>query len=112
MCLSLVNVDFNHGLSLISNQTKSTCVYDSLKANYQINVRIIIEIPDTMLHKLDLAGKKQKCSRSAIIREAISAYLERNNHQTNLNESFGIWKEKKKDGLDSQDQLRGEWSPK
>ena len=112
MRLSLVNVDLNHGLSLISNLTKSICVYYSLNANYHTNVKIIIDIPDTMLNKLNMAGKKQKCSRSAIIREAISAFLGRNSPYEDLNESFGLWKEKKQDGLDYQEQLREEWSPK
>jgi len=73
-------------------------------------MRTIIEIPDNMLHELDMAREKQKCSRAAIIREAISAFLDRNKHQTNLNQSFGIWKDQKKDGLEYQEQLREEWS--
>ena len=79
-----MNVNLSYELSLISEQTKSLGVYYSLKANYHTNVRIIIKIPDTMLHKLYIAGDKQKCSRAAIIREAISAFLDSNNHQTNL----------------------------
>jgi metal-responsive CopG/Arc/MetJ family transcriptional regulator len=73
-------------------------------------MRTIIEIPDNMLHALDIAREKQNCSRAAIIREAISAFLERNKHQTNLNQSFGTWKDQKKDGLEYQEKLREEWS--
>jgi len=73
-------------------------------------MRTIIEIPDKMLHALDIAREKQKCSRAAIIREAISAFLDRNKHQANLNQSFGIWRDQKKDGLEYQEQLREEWS--
>ena len=74
-------------------------------------MRTIIEIPDTMLHELDMAREKQKCSRAAIIREAISAFLGRNSPYADLNESFGLWEEKKQDGLDYQEKLREEWSP-
>lgn len=73
-------------------------------------MRAIIEIPDNMLHELDMAREKQKCSRAAIIREAISTFLDRNKPQTKLNQSFGTWKDQKKDGFEYQEQLREEWS--
>ena len=41
-------------------------------------MRIIIKIPDTMLHKLDIAEEKRKCSWAAITREAIDVFLDPN----------------------------------
>ena len=38
-------------------------------------MRTIIDISDHMLTRLDLVREKQKCSRAAIIREAIDAFL-------------------------------------
>ena len=110
MCLSLVNVDLNHRLSLILKQTKSTGICYSLKSNYHTNVGIIIKIPDAMLHKLDIAGEKQKCYRAAIIREAIDAFLNRNTQTSDLNQSLSLWKNKVSDGLSYQENLRKEWS--
>ncbi|MDA7617757.1 CopG family transcriptional regulator [Verrucomicrobia bacterium] len=72
-------------------------------------MRIIIKIPDTMLHKLDIAGEKQKCSRAAIIRETIDAFLDRNTQISDLNQSLGLWKNKVSDRLSYQENLRKEW---
>ena len=109
MCLSLVDVNLKHELSLVLKQTKSTGVYYSLKSNYHTNAGIIIEIPDTMLHKLNIASGKQKCSRAATIREAIDAFLAPNIQTSDLNQSLDLWKNKVSDGLSYQENLRKEW---
>lgn len=72
-------------------------------------MRTIIEVPEELIKNLDQVGKQQRKSRAAIIREAIRLYLD----QKELPESeaaFGLWKSKKKDGIDYQKQLRAEWS--
>ncbi|MDA7628465.1 CopG family transcriptional regulator [Verrucomicrobia bacterium] len=63
-------------------------------------MRTIIDIPDHMLTRLDLVREKQKCSRTAIIREAIDAFF---------NQSLGLWKNKVSDELSYQENLRKEW---
>ena len=73
-------------------------------------MRTTIDIPDQMLTRLDLAREKQKCSRAAIIREAIDAFLDRNTQISDLNQSLGLWKNKVSDGLSYQENLRKEWS--
>jgi len=73
-------------------------------------MRTIIDVPDHMLTQLDLVREKQKCSRTAIIREAIDAFLNRNTQRSDLNQSLGLWKNKVSDGLSYQENLRKEWS--
>ena len=74
-------------------------------------MRTIIDISDHMLTQLDLVREK-KCSRAAIIREAIDAFLDRNTQISDLNQSLGLWKNKVSDGLLYQEKLRKEWSYK
>ena len=62
-----------------------------------------------MLTQLDLVREK-KCSRVAIIREAIDAFLDRNTQISDLNQSLGLWKNKVSDGLSYQENFRKEWS--
>ena len=72
-------------------------------------MRTIIAVPDHMLTQLDLVREKQKCSRTAIIREAIDAFLNRNTQRSDLNQSLGLWKNKVSDGLSYQENLPKEW---
>jgi len=46
-------------------------------------------------------------SRAEIIRQAISAYIEQN--KPSAVDAFGIWKNKKVDGLAYQEKMRAEW---
>ena len=72
-------------------------------------MRTIIEVPEEILNKLDQIVTQQRKSRAAIIREAIRLYLDQK-ELPNSDAAFGVWKKKKKDGLDYQEQLRSEWS--
>ena len=72
-------------------------------------MRTIIEVPEEILNSLDQIVKQQRKSRAAIIREAIHLYLDQK-ELPNSDAAFGVWKKKKKDGLDYQEQLRSEWS--
>ena len=72
-------------------------------------MRTIIDISDHMLTQLDLVREK-KCSRAAIIRQAIDAFLDRNTQTSDLNQSLGLCKNKISDGLPYQENLRKEWS--
>jgi metal-responsive CopG/Arc/MetJ family transcriptional regulator len=71
-------------------------------------MRTIIEVPNEVIESLDRVGRLQKCSRAALIREAIAEYLQ----QKSLPESdaaFGLWKKRGRDGLAYQESLRSEW---
>lgn len=71
-------------------------------------MRTIVDIPDETLPRLDQWAKKQDMSRAAVIREAIALYLEKKPESEDA--AFGLWKERKLDGLDVQKSLRDEWS--
>ena len=73
-------------------------------------MRTIVDIPDMQIKILNQLSKKQKVSRAEIIRQALAGYI------TNYNKSkksyklaFGIWKDRKIDGLLYQEKLRGDW---
>lgn len=72
-------------------------------------MRTIIEVPEEVVKNLDQVGKRQRKSRAAIIREAIGLYLDQKKLQDS-SAAFGVWKEKRKDGLAYQENLRSDWS--
>lgn len=71
-------------------------------------MRTIIEVPDEIIKNLDQVGRQQKKSRAAIIREAISAYLQQR-AIADSDAAFGLWKGKSKDALEYQNEMRSEW---
>ena len=71
-------------------------------------MRTIIEVPDDDIKHLDCIVKQQNKSRAAIIREAIRIYLESKTVDSDKS-AFGIWKEKKVDGIHYQEQVRSDW---
>ncbi len=73
-------------------------------------MRTIIDIPDELLKRIDTLRKSKGTSRAAAIRNAISEYLERYMaSEKNSEKAFGIWKERKIDGLRYERTLRNEW---
>ena len=76
---------------------------------YDINMRTIIDLPDTMLSEVDALAQREHISRAEAVRRALAAYLaERTASRPDA--AFGIWKKKKIDALDYEDSLRGEWN--
>jgi len=75
---------------------------------YDDVVRTIVEIPDQLVKSLDEVVKREKCSRAALIREAVSEYLDRQ-AKSSAEGAFGIWKGKKVDALKYERNLRNEW---
>jgi len=71
-------------------------------------MRTIIEVPKDVIRNLDQIGKQQHKSRAAIIREAISLYLEKTEVK-GAEGAFGIWKDTGCDGIAYQEQVRSEW---
>ncbi|RTZ66618.1 MAG: CopG family transcriptional regulator [Aquificaceae bacterium] len=70
-------------------------------------MRTIIDIPDTLLIHLTALLKQQKISRAELIRRAIRDYLQQ--HQVDTDAAFGLWKDKKVEGLQYQQRIRDEW---
>lgn len=71
-------------------------------------MRTLIDIEDESIKRLDELAARRKRSRAALIRDAVSDYLERNAVRQ-AGEAFGLWRERKVDGLDYQEKLRSEW---
>ena len=70
-------------------------------------MRTIIEIPDTLLMGLTDLLKQKQISRAELRRRAITDYLQR--HHVETDAAFGLWKNKKVDGLQYQQCIRDEW---
>lgn len=70
--------------------------------------RILVDVPETQLAQLMAVVEAEQRSRAAIIRDAIDAYLALHKRITD-NDVFGMWKRKKVDGLEYQQELRSEW---
>jgi len=71
-------------------------------------MRTLIDIEEESIRELDRLAVRQKRSRASLIRQAVSDYLERNTVEDS-GEAFGLWGERKTDGLAYQEKLRSEW---
>jgi metal-responsive CopG/Arc/MetJ family transcriptional regulator len=70
--------------------------------------RILIDLPDSQVEELAVLVKVEQRPRAAVIRDAIEAYISQ--HKPMLGaDAFGLWKSKKVDGLEYQQELRSEW---
>ncbi|GEO42683.1 CopG family transcriptional regulator [Skermanella aerolata] len=71
-------------------------------------MRILVDLGETQVLALDELAHKDKRSRAAVIRQAIDEYLVRRRKLEEL-DAFGLWGERKIDGLAYQEQVRGDW---
>jgi metal-responsive CopG/Arc/MetJ family transcriptional regulator len=71
-------------------------------------MRILVDLEDAQVQALDELAQMEKRSRAAVIRQAIDEYLVRRRKLEEL-DAFGLWGERKIDGLAYQEQVRGEW---
>jgi hypothetical protein len=71
-------------------------------------MRALIDIEEKQIRELDRLAKSQGRSRASVIREAVSEFL-RAKGRDGGNDAFGLWGERKVDGLDYQQKIRGEW---
>lgn len=78
-----------------------------------IIMRAIINIPDEQIMVLNQLSKKQKLSRAALIRQAVTLYINNTNKiEREIQNIFGIWKNKNIDSVNYQQKLRAEWTDK
>ena len=71
-------------------------------------MRTLIDMNDTQVRGLDQLARQERRSRAAVIRAAIDDYLAR--HRTDeVDGGFGLWGQRKIDGLDFQAKARSEW---
>ncbi|AJX14958.1 CopG family transcriptional regulator [Burkholderia ubonensis] len=70
--------------------------------------RILVDLPDAQIQALAALVEAERRPRAAVIRDAIDAYLAQRKRAVGA-DVFGLWKEKKVDGLTYQEALREEW---
>lgn len=71
-------------------------------------VRTLVDIGDPEVKALDRLAQRERMSRAALIRKAINDFLARNNADIEA-EAFGLWGDRKIDGLTYQENMRSEW---
>jgi metal-responsive CopG/Arc/MetJ family transcriptional regulator len=71
--------------------------------------RALVGIPEKELKALDTLSEVQHVSRAELIRRAVSLYLEKFKPADKSEEAFGLWEDRKVDGLAYQTRLREEW---
>jgi metal-responsive CopG/Arc/MetJ family transcriptional regulator len=70
-------------------------------------MRTLIDVGETQIRALDALSKQEKTSRAALIRQAIDEYLAARRRRES--DAFGLWGDRKTDGLAYQEKARGEW---
>jgi predicted transcriptional regulator len=71
-------------------------------------MRALIDVNDAQIEALDALAKRVRRSRAALIRAAIDDYLDRH-FREQVEDGFGLWGDRKVDGLAYQEKVRGEW---
>ena len=72
--------------------------------------RFLVDVPADDVRKLDEIAKREGKSRAAVMREAVSNYLE-DSRKEGFEKYFGLWERHGStvDGLEYERQLREEW---
>ena len=71
-------------------------------------MRTLIDLPESQVAALDELSKAEKKSRAALIRQAIHDYLSKR-RSARQEDAFGLWGDRKIDGLAYQRRMRREW---
>jgi metal-responsive CopG/Arc/MetJ family transcriptional regulator len=71
-------------------------------------MRTLVDIGDNELRALDDLARRESKSRAALIRAAVADYLAKH-RRTPTVDAFGLWGNRKTDGLAYQEELRREW---
>lgn len=70
--------------------------------------RILLDLPDDALRRLEHLKERRKLPRAALLREAVEEYLDRQNQDVVQN-ALGLWGDNAEDGLEYERKLREEW---
>ena len=71
-------------------------------------MRISVDLSEAQIRALDTLAKRQGKSRASLIRCAIDDFLAEH-RRAQSDDAFGLWGERKIDGLKCQERARGEW---
>ena len=72
-------------------------------------MRTIITLSDNHVKLLGELCGTEKVSRAELIRKAIDAYVEKKRLAKNSVDVFGLWKKRKIDALEYENNIRNEW---
>jgi predicted transcriptional regulator len=75
---------------------------------YGLNMRTLIDLPDSQIQALAALCERVKQPRAAIIREAVAEFLERHTVKP-TDAAYGLWGTEAPDGLAYQQRVRAEW---
>lgn len=70
-------------------------------------MRMLVDLPEGELERLNDLSRSRKVSRAELIRQAVAGFLAQN--PVGLESSFGLWKQRNVDGVAYQQKLRDEW---
>ena len=71
--------------------------------------RTLVGFSDRDIQALDAVSAAKQVSRSELIRQAVSQYLEKFRPEGVPDLAFGLWRDKAEDGLAYQQRMRDEW---
>jgi metal-responsive CopG/Arc/MetJ family transcriptional regulator len=71
-------------------------------------MRTLIDIPDDDIGLLKKLSKASSVSRAELVRRAIAQYLA-THRLAHKADAFGLWADRREDGLAYQKRVRGEW---
>lgn len=71
-------------------------------------MRALIDMTDAQVDALDAIARRERQSRAALIRTAIDTYLQLH-HRGQVEDGFGLWGQRKVDGVAYQEKARREW---
>jgi hypothetical protein len=72
-------------------------------------MRTIVDIPEAQLNDLAQLSREEHISRAEAVRRAVAQYLGARKAAGAGNDAFGLWKDRKTDGLKHEDRVRREW---
>jgi len=70
--------------------------------------RILIDLSDDVIQRLDNLKKLRNQPRAELLREAIELYLDQQSSSV-IRDALGLWGNQQEDGLEYERKLREEW---
>lgn len=70
--------------------------------------RILIDLSDDVIQRLDNLKQLRNQPRAELLREAIEQYLDQQSSSV-IRDALGLWGNQQEDGLDYERKLREEW---
>ncbi len=70
---------------------------------------MMIELTETQTKSLSSLAEHEHRSLNELVREAINDYLNHHRLPQDRDAAFGLWHQKREDGLTYQEHLRSEW---